>query len=340
MHLSFSFLVLVLLGFAGGVSAAEESSLQGLKRVVVLGDSITQDGNYVADVECWLLAQGIDLEVIDLGLGSETVSDLTPAENAGHLKSSGFVRPAISERLDRALAATKPDVVVACYGMNDGGALPANEQGTARYAEAITRLRDTCLKSGVKRVILVTPPVRECKADQWATNTHDQNLTNYTVWLNGQRAKGWEVVDIHTPMRAALDDARKVTPDFRFSKDNVHPGREGHWVMAQALLGQWLGAKVDGVAKAEDLFPAKGAEIRKLIRERQGVLFNAYMTAIGHQRPGVAGGPKAKPGLPIPEAKAKAAALTAAILELSATVGRTTPGLNQPNDVPVDLKKK
>ena len=74
------------------------------------------------------------------------------------------------------------------------------------------------------------------------------------------------------------------------------------------LVGVVLGSlHLAGVSSADDLFPAQGTAVRKLVHERMVLLFNAWMTSIGHQRPGVAGGPKAKPGLPLPEAKAKAA---------------------------------
>ena len=90
-------------------------------------------------------------------------------------------------------------------------------------------------------------------------------------------------------------------------RDGVHPGREGHWLMATEILSQFFGAKLERVAAAEDLFPAHGAEIRKLVRERMGLRFNSWMTQIGHKRPGVAGAPGAKPGLPVAEANARAA---------------------------------
>ena len=54
----------------------------------------------------WLLAHGFEVEILDLGLASETVTDLTQEENAAHLRSFGFGRPFLSERLDRVLAAT------------------------------------------------------------------------------------------------------------------------------------------------------------------------------------------------------------------------------------------
>lgn len=289
------------------ISAAETPApLRDVRRIVFLGDSITQGGDYVTDFECWLLAQGLDIEVLCLGLSSETASDLTPEENASHLKSFGFGRPFISERLDRALSATKPDLVIACYGMNDGGALQPNATGTSRFAEAITHLRDAALKSGAKRVVLCTPPVQDSKTKD-KPGVHDENLGRYSTWLLSKKADNWDVVDIHGPMRKELDAAREKDPAFKFAGDGVHPGREGHWLMAREILTQFLGAKLDGITSAEKLFPANGDEIRKLVNGRRGILASAWMTKIGHKRPGSPGGPGVKPGPSIEEATAKSA---------------------------------
>jgi lysophospholipase L1-like esterase len=78
--------------------------------------------------------------------------------------------------LDRALAQTKPDLLFACYGMNDGSSLPTNLTGVSRFAEAITHLRDTALKAGVKRVVICTPPVYDAKGDP-QKKYYDDNLT-------------------------------------------------------------------------------------------------------------------------------------------------------------------
>ncbi|HEV7925473.1 MAG TPA: SGNH/GDSL hydrolase family protein [Verrucomicrobiae bacterium] len=289
---------------AGSARTAE--MLRGVHRIVFIGDSITQAGDYVVDCECWLLTHGFQVEVLDLGLASETVSDLTVEENAPHLKAYGFGRPFLSERLDRVLAASKPDLLFACYGMNDGGSLPADATGTKRFAEAITNLREAASKAGVKRVVICTPPVFDDKGDAHQ-RFHDENLARYTAWLLSKRAKGWDVVDIHTPMRRALDEGRAKNPDFKFAGDGVHPGREGHWVMAHEILTQFFGAKLDGATCSEDFFPAHGSEIRELVHERSVLLFDAWMTQIGHKRPGVAGGPGVKPGPSITEANVKAA---------------------------------
>jgi alpha-N-arabinofuranosidase len=297
------------------VAAEIPASLRGGHRIVFLGDSITQHGDYVTDVDCWLVANGIPIEVLNLGLASETAADLTEAENAGHQKSFGFGRPFLSERLARVLAATRPDVVIACYGMNDGSNLPADESGTKRYAAAITQLRDAALQAGVKRVVLCTPPPHDAKGNP-ATAAHDANLTRYSAWLLSKRAAGWDVVDIHGPMRRALEAGRASDPNFALAQDGVHPGREGHWLMATAILEQFLGADLAGVGGAEQLFKTNGKEIRDLVQKRMKLRFATWMANIRHTRPGVPGGPGTKPGPVLEVTNEQAAQLTRQITEL------------------------
>ncbi len=89
-----------------------------VRRVVVLGDSIIYGGQYVEFIETWLVTRQPErqLEVINVGLPSETVSGLSEEGHAG----GKFPRPDPHERLERALAQTEPDYVIACYGMNCG----------------------------------------------------------------------------------------------------------------------------------------------------------------------------------------------------------------------------
>ena len=299
--------VALVLSMTYPAAAAEiPAALRGVKRIVFLGDSITQQGDYVVDFDCWLVSRGINIEVLNLGLASETASDLTEEENAGHKKAHGFGRPLLSERMDRVISATKPDVIIACFGMNDGGDLPADETGTKRYAAAMTKLHDAALKAGVRRVVLSTPPPHDAKGD--ATHrTHDENLTRYSEWLLSKKSAGWDVVDIHGPMRRALDAGRAKDPSFALANDGVHPGREGHWMMASAIVTQSIGADLDGIASAEQLFKADGKEIRDLVRARMTKRFSAWMRQISHTRPGVPGGPGTKPGQSVAEANIEVA---------------------------------
>lgn len=202
--------------------------------IVFLGDSITQAGGYVADVECWLLAQGREARILNVGLSSESATDLLPAENADHVAKFGFARPMLSARLKRTLELTKPDVLFVCYGMNDGHAMRGQPDALTRYGKALENLRDAALDAGVKEVVFLTPPIHDAGPAPGADDPHERNLVAFSEWLVSKRQDGWKVVDIHGPMRRELDGMRKQNPQFRFQKDGVHPQEEGHWLMARA----------------------------------------------------------------------------------------------------------
>jgi hypothetical protein len=108
------------------VSGARGGLPAGVKRVVVLGDSITYSGQYIEYVEAYAVSRFPErrIEFLNLGLPSETVSGLTEPGHAG----GQFPRPDLHERLARVLAQTKPDFIIACYGMNDGIYYPFGEE--------------------------------------------------------------------------------------------------------------------------------------------------------------------------------------------------------------------
>ncbi|MGA0094313.1 MAG: SGNH/GDSL hydrolase family protein [Chthoniobacterales bacterium] len=272
--------------------------MAGTERIVFLGDSITQAGHYVADVQCGLLARGRDAEVLNLGLSSESATDLTDEENAPHATKHGFPRPLLGERLRRTLAHARPDVVVACYGMNDASALPVGPAGLERYAAAMTRLREAAFAAGAQEVVLCTPPVYDAGAGATGPDPRGRNIADFSAWLIGQRRVGWPVVDIHGPMRHELDERRKADPRFRFQKDGVHPQREGHWFMARQILGQYFGIDTEGLASAEDFFPQEGVARRRAVANRLHQQTMKNLQEIGHGNPRVPGGPTGPRNLP------------------------------------------
>ena len=140
----------------------------------------------------------------------------------------------------------------------------------------------------------VVPPDR-VKDGQQAEN-YDEVLTRYSAWLVEQSKKaGWEVIDVHAAMTQALQAARQSDPNFTFAKDGVHANEAGHDVIAKTIVTA-LGGSFD--------FDSTGyTPLRKAIRQRGRILTDAYLTAAGHQRPGMT------KGLPLAEAQAKAAAI-------------------------------
>ena len=297
---------LFLVAAVSTTSAADRPLLDGVKRVVFLGDSITYAGQYVEFVEAWFRTRqpGATPEFLDIGLPSETVSGLSEDGHAG----GKFPRPDLHERLERVLAKSKPDLVVACYGMNCGIYLPFAEERLAKYRDGLERLRKACAAHGAK-VLHVTPPTfDEVKGGKPG---YGNTLDRYSEWLLGQRQAGWDVVDMHAPMNRYLAEQRAKDPKFFLAGDGVHCNETGHWLIAKQVLLH-LGAKdVANAADAKAMLAAhpNGDAVLKLIQQRQRMLKDAWLTDTKHIRPGM------KAGLPLAEAQAKAAELEKQIVE-------------------------
>jgi lysophospholipase L1-like esterase len=293
------------LWFALPAAAAEpvtpRSAVAGAQRVLVLGDSITHAGGWVADLAAWMESQGLDAEVINCGLPSETVSGLSEDGHAG----GKFPRPDLHERLERVLRLVRPNVVLACYGMNCGIYLPLDEERFAKFKDGMERLHAAAEKAGAT-IIHLTPPLYggpPGKPGPAGPVDYDAVLTAYSEWLVSKRADGWLVIDVHGPMKRALEERRKKDPTFSFAGDAVHPGDEGHWEIARAAIA---GLGDEAAAANPDLPEVLGAFLPD-VTKRMHLLRDAYLAAAGHLRPGM------KPGLPLPEAEAQAALITASL---------------------------
>ncbi|MFM8704405.1 MAG: SGNH/GDSL hydrolase family protein, partial [Planctomycetia bacterium] len=270
------------------------------KRIVCLGDSITHGGGWVAPLAAWLEREGIEADVINMGLPSETVSGLTEAGQA----DGKFPRADLAERLDRVLRVSRPDLVIACYGMNCGIYQPLDEARFATFKQGIRRLHDAVEKAGMK-IIHLTPSLYDKRPDTpgpAGTADYDAVLDAYSKWLLSKRADGWVVIDIHGPMKEMLATARAKDPQAVFAPDAVHPSDAGSWAFARALL---KGLGDHGAAAAET--PEAFATFLPEVTRRMEVLRDAYIAAAGHRRPGMS------PGLPLGEAEARARGLTESI---------------------------
>jgi lysophospholipase L1-like esterase len=255
---------------ASPVVAQDVETLPG-KRIVFLGDSITQAGQYVGFMTYYLekLYPKRDFDILDLGLSSETLSGLSEAGHAG----GNFPRPCLFERLGRVLEKAKPEIVFACYGMNDGIYQPLDKDRSTAFQKGVTNLLEQCQKAGVKQIFLITPPIYDFRPKKDEFN-YDAVLTEYAKWELTLKAPGVQIIDLHTAMRVARDG--RATP---FAGDHVHPGDEGHLLMAKTLLTA-LGVKTpdDTVAtiQADPLF--------KLVEQKRGLRSTAWMKHIGYSR--------------------------------------------------------
>jgi lysophospholipase L1-like esterase len=250
--------------------AQDANALAG-KRVVFLGDSITQAGGYVGFTTYYLekLHPQKDFDVLSLGLASETLSGLSEEGHAG----GKFPRPCLFERLDRLLEKAKPDAVFACYGINDGIYQPLDKDRFAAFQKGVTKLIEQCKKAGVKQIFLITPPIYDFTPKAGEFN-YDAVMTEYAKWETALKVSGVTVIDLHTAMRKARDG--RTEP---FSKDKVHPGDDGHLLMAKTILAA-LGVKVPDESLAE----IKTDPLFKLVEQKRGMRSAAWMKHIGYTR--------------------------------------------------------
>ena len=288
-----------------GAQSSEVAFPLNQNRILFLGDSITHDGGYVAWIETQCRLLGVDPvpEFVNVGLSSETCTGLSEPDHP-------FPRPDVHERLDRALQQVRPDVVVACYGMNDGIYYPFSEARFATYQQGIGRLIDKVHAAGAKMVLMTPPPfdavpLRQQKGKlkpagekkyAWFAiyEKYDHEvISRYAKWILEQKDRVALVVDLHSPLSAHLAEKRKQDPNYTLAPDGVHPNPLGQRMIGETVLRAW------GVSAIKE----PGGKLTGLMQQRMKVLHDAWLSAVGHKRPGV------KKGLPLAVAQRQAASL-------------------------------
>ncbi|MEX1223198.1 MAG: SGNH/GDSL hydrolase family protein [Pirellulales bacterium] len=212
--------------------------------VVVLGDSITAGGHYVDCLDIFLTTRLPQwrITIINRGLSSETVAGTS---EAGH---PGGPRPDLHTRFARTVPPLEPDVVIACYGMNDGIYRSLNEEIFAKYRAGVERLIERVRDEADAEIILCSPPPFDPRprADRAAENPqadnrppasdYDDTLAAFTRWLLGLRERRITVIDLHTPLNDVLAARRTTDDEYLLARDGVHQGRTGHLLMAAEIL--------------------------------------------------------------------------------------------------------
>lgn len=288
--------------------------LRTAKRIVFLGDSITNDGRYISVIETRLRQEGISPlpELLNLGLPSEGCTGLT---EPGH----PFPRPNVHERLDRVLEKSQPDVVVACYGINDGIYHPFSKERFEAYQSGMLELVEKVHRTGAM-LILMTPPAFDplpmgkqgklAKIDAprfaWTDiyEDYDAVMARYAGWIMELYEPVEMVIDWHGPVNAHLARERVKNPDYVMSNDGVHVDAAGQTLLAEPILRSW--GFSEGASQVN-------SELFELVNARQQLLHSSWLTHAGHTRPGV------KEGLPLEEANARAAEIDQKIDSFLAT---------------------
>lgn len=251
------------------------------KKLLFIGDSITYAGHFIAYVEAHfrILYPNLGTEFINLGLPSETASGLSEAKHA----RGQFPRPSIHDRLSKTLSLIEPDLIISCYGMNDGIFLPFDEDRFKKFKQGIQWVCSTAHEYNTN-LLHITPPAYFNEQNR----EYERVVELHANWLLEKSAKDdWMVLDIFHPLKTRQKQSKFSNINASLYGDGIHPNLLGHKLIASELLG-FLDSSIQ-----LDKFPGSllfeihqyGEQILKYIQKRQRYLRNAWLSKIGHSRP-------------------------------------------------------
>ncbi len=223
--------------------------LQGVHRIVVMGDSITAGGSgpggYVSLLQETLAARypSQAIEVINAGISGHKSTDM-------------------AARFQRDVLDKKPDLVTINVGVNDvwhgffnwqenkryaNGDLPAGVP-LAKYREKVTEMVDAAQAARI-RVVLVSPTL----IYEDLGCAENSRLTEYAKAMREiAKEKRCLFVDLNTPFREVVAAYRKhagAAPNL-LTTDGVHMNASGYRMMAYGVLRVLGVPDVGGVAAA------------------------------------------------------------------------------------------
>jgi len=216
-------------------------------RVMLLGDSITDDGRYISLSETWLRLYRPDAQITlyNYGLSSETAAGIREAQP--YLPP----RPCAMQRLKLSLEVCRPNVVVVCYGMNDGVYAPYCEERFRAYQDGIRQII-SAVRAATARVVLATslpfdafsavangtplyPAQRGDFSYEGAFEAYDSVMETYADWVRIQSAETDGLIDYRAAVWSDIRTRRSADCGY-LSGDGVHPNLYGHAAMANSLL--------------------------------------------------------------------------------------------------------
>jgi lysophospholipase L1-like esterase len=214
-----------LLLISSAAARADSNALQDGDRVAIIGDSITEQKLYSVYMEDYLLMcqPKKDLQTMQFGWGGET--------------SWGFF-----DRMKNDTLPYKPTVATTCYGMNDGGYGPLKPENLKKYIEFQDKIASGLKQGGVRFLVVGSPGA----VDTTTFHVFNTPPEVYNKTL-GQLAEAAHTIasendavfaDVHAIMMDVMAKAKeKFGKDYQVAgPDGVHPGPNGHLIMAYAFL--------------------------------------------------------------------------------------------------------
>jgi lysophospholipase L1-like esterase len=190
-------------------------------KVVMMGDSITEQYIYSSYVEAWTLTRfpAWNITFINVGIGGD--------------RSTGG-----NNRFKRDVLPHKPTAMTIDFGMNDGGYRPFDEAGFKTYMGGLQGIADQAKAANI-RVAWCTPSPVEKNEEGPAIQGYNETLEKYSEGVKQNAAVNGNAlfIDQLHPFIAIIDKGRAANPKNRIGGgDAVHPGPPGQAIMAWAIL--------------------------------------------------------------------------------------------------------
>ena len=261
------------------------------KRITFLGDSITHNGLYIAYLDAYFMKYLPCLKpnFINLGVSSETASGLSEPDHP-------WIRPCVHSRVSMALMESKPEVVVVCYGINDGIYCPFSEERFEAYKNGIIKLINIIKETGAQ-IVIMTPPIFDAissGADKLLPDgvekysymrpyeEYNTVMKKYSQWIKSLSKEVDKIVDINTPMWLNLEEERKKNLSYK-SGDGIHPKEFGHWIIAKELLKSVFNINITRVLSFVDEISVP--DWFQTLLERHNMLSASWRNHVGHGNP-------------------------------------------------------
>jgi lysophospholipase L1-like esterase len=211
-------MILALIGPAPA-DMPKDFQLKSGDTIVAIGDSITQQGGYLRDIDAVLTQLYPEMKlakVVNKGIGGQKAEDLLA-------------------RFEKDVVQLKPTYVTISIGINDVWHRvknPHDPKVLAAYRENVAKMVDMAQAAGIK-VILLTPTIIEEKAD----SEGNRRLVGYVDAIKQIAAeKKCQLVDLHDLFLKIVKMRPDDFPEKSLTTDGVHMNAAGNGLMAIGVL--------------------------------------------------------------------------------------------------------
>ena len=201
---------------------AEDFFFKDGDRVVMIGDSITEQQLYSNYVEMWTVTRFPKWKITfrNVGIGGD--------------RSVGG-----NSRFARDVLLHKPTAMTVDFGMNDGSYREFSEQTFKPYMDGLQGMADQATAANIRTAWVTPQPLDNDEQGKTALTGYNQTLEKFSEGVRAISEKNsGKFVDQFHPYLQVLDAARSKADKYNriTAGDAVHPGPPGQALMAASIL--------------------------------------------------------------------------------------------------------